>query len=203
MTVLHLSGKPINWFDPPKATARVKWHKKSMYGKDVTGSLRTIAHLDRLNTLSKKRFGVEIVVIQTAYNKGVAASAGTHDYDCVMDLYIPGVNWWAQQRFFRRNGFGCWYRHAPLFSNHIHGFTLPVPKGQYRGDDFRTKVGIYVPGQLIDYYNEAFGLSGQHTPHSDKTWFPDNKDATVFDLQEYMKNRRRLARKREHKKHKK
>ena len=196
MTVLLMNGRKVDWFNPPNSTARVKWSKKDMYGRWVTGSLRTIAHLDRLNTLAKKRFGTEIVVIQPPYNTTVKASAGTHDFDACIDLYIPGVNWWVQQKFFRRNGFGCWYRHPPTFGHHIHGFTLPVPKGAYRGDDFGTRVGIYVPGQLIDYYNEAFGLSGQHTPKSDKSWFPPNKDATVFSLKNYADNQRRLARKR-------
>ena len=192
MSVLLLSGKKINWHNPPESTQKVMWNRKSIYGHDVTGSLRTIAHLDRMNNLAKVRFKREIGVIQTAYNTGVEASAGTHDFDAVMDLYIPGVDWWDQQRFFRFNGFGCWYRHAPLFSNHIHGFTLPVPRGTYRGDDFATKVGIYVPGQLIDYYNHAFGLAGQHTPGSDTSKFPKDIDATVFDLARYVHNKRRL-----------
>jgi hypothetical protein len=31
-----------------------------------------------------------------------------------------------------------------------------------------------------------------HTPGSDRTWFPDNKDATVFDLSKYVERRARL-----------
>src|SRR6478735_6686204 len=50
MTVLTLGGKPINWNRPPKATARVKWSQLTTGGKPVTGSFRSICHLDRLNS---------------------------------------------------------------------------------------------------------------------------------------------------------
>jgi hypothetical protein len=180
-----------------------------MYGGTVKGSIRHIAHLDRLNNLSKRRFGREIVVIQSAFSTGVEASKGTHDYDMVADLYIPGVNWWAQQRFFRRNGFACWYRPTTpgLWSNHIHGFTLPHHLGRARNNDFIQrgfKVGVYIDGgvslfgrkitssQLHDYFAEAFGLKDRHTPGSDKSWFPDDKEATVFDLGAYVRRRARI-----------
>ena len=151
-----------------------------------------------MNNLALKKYGQEIVIIQSAYNTTVRASAGTHDYDAVVDLWIPGVGWWEQQRFFRANGLGCWYRHPPKFGNHIHGFTLPAPEGKYRGDDFAmqgTKVGIYVPGQLEDYYKHAFGLAGMHTPGSDKSWFPKRIENTVFDLNTYVARRAKLVRK--------
>jgi hypothetical protein len=175
-----------------------RWTKKDYLGRPIKGSFRTLCHLNRLNNLALKKYGKEIVIIQRDWNTTVAASAGTHDFDSVWDIYIPGVSWWEQQRFFRANGFGCWYRHPPLFGNHIHGFTLPHPEGRYRGDDFAsqgTRVGIYVPGQLEDYYNEAFGLANQHTPRSDKSWFPDNKEATVFNLSKYVKTRANRQRK--------
>lgn len=194
--VKHLNGKPINWLKPPDPNKMCLWTKKTSSGRAIKGSFRTLCHMNRLNNLAVKKFGKEIVVIQSDWNTGVAASAGTHDYDAVWDIYIPGVSWWDMQRFLRANGFGCWYRHPPLFGNHIHGFTLPVPEGKFRGDDFAmqgTKVGIYVPGQLEDYYKEAFGLSGQHTPGSDNSWFPPNKEATVFDLSKYVARRAALA----------
>lgn len=202
--VVKLDGSPINWVRPPKATTKVRWSKRDMYGRYVTGSFRTICHLNRLNILAKKRFGVELVVIQPPYNTTVAASAGTHDKDACIDLYIPGVDWWVQQRFFRANGFMCWYRHPPLFGNHIHGFTLAPAEGRNRSDDWKVagfEVGKYVDGgytsagrkytssQVEDGYNHAFGLSGQHEPNSDKSWWPDDIDATIFDLKKYVKTR--------------
>ncbi len=200
----RLDGGLINWNSPPAATTKVKWSKASMYGHAVTGSFRHICHLNRLNNLAIKKFGVGITIIQTAYNASVSASAGTHDLDAVVDIYIPGVGWWAQQRFFRANGLPGWYRHPPSFTNHYHGFTLPPHEGTNFSDDFRSagfKVGVYVDGgystrgalvtssQIADIYNRAFGLSNMHTPGSDNTWWPKNIAATAFDLRRYVQAR--------------
>lgn len=209
MPVINIkTGKEFQWNkNVPAPNVMCRWHKHSIYGHEVHGSVRHIAHLDRLNNLSKGRFHTEIEVIQPAFNTGVVASVGTHDYDMVADLYIPGVSWWAQQRFFRRNGFACWYRHPPLFGNHIHGFTLPHHVGRIVADDFANrhfKVGKYIDGgyttdgkmeytsQLVDYYFHAFGLKDQHRPGSDKSWFPPNIEATVFDLSAYVARRKRI-----------
>ena len=53
MTVLTLAGKLIDWHNPPKPTDRVIWSERTTGGKQVTGSLRTIAHLDRIVVLDK------------------------------------------------------------------------------------------------------------------------------------------------------
>lgn len=181
---LWLDGGKINFENPPEPTKLVKWSKTTIFGGRVQGSYRTIAHIDRLNNLAASRFNSAVAVIQSCYNTSVAASAGTHDYDAVLDVYIPGVNWWTQQRFFRANGFACWYRHCPEFcgNEHIHGMTIPAD-----GHDFRTRVGIYVPGQLSDYYNNRNGLAS----HShDGTWHPSSIKATIFDLRAYNENQR-------------
>ena len=204
--VLHLNGKRINWLKPPKPTAKVMWAKRDSSGRKVTGSLRTICHLDRLNRISMSRFGAELVIIQPPFNTTVPASAGTHDFDCCVDLYIPGVSWWAQQRFLRANGLMCWYRHPPDFGNHIHGFTLPPREGVSINDDFKVhgfEVGVYVDGgqsrqgrastssQIEDGYNHAFGLAGRHTPGSDKSWWPEDIEQTIFDLETFISSRQR------------
>lgn len=185
--IFTMDGKQVDWTRPPSAKTRVRWSKTTSGGQPVTGSLRTIAHFAYLDAAARAQFGVGIVVIQPPFNTTVKASAGTHDFDCCVDLFIPGVDWWDQQRFFRAHGLGCWFRHPPLFGFHIHGFTLPVPEGRVRSDDFATRVGVFVPGQLIDYYNHAFGLAGQHTPGLDRSWFPPNIDATVFNLPAYIR----------------
>lgn len=205
--VRHLNGKPINWRKPPAPNKMCSWSKRTTSGKQIKGSFWTLCHLNRLNNLSLKKFGVEIQIIQPDWNTGVAASAGTHDFDSTWDIWIPGVDPYKAQRFLRANGFGCWVRKPPLFGWHIHGFSLPRFEGQVRSDDFRVmglKVGVYVDGgystrgglvtssQLADYVNEAFGLSGQHTPGSDNTWYPANKGATVFNLHAYVERRARL-----------
>jgi hypothetical protein len=199
-----LPGRKIDWANPPKPTRRCVWSKRATNGKRVTGSFRTICHLNRLNNLAIDKYGVGIEVIQPPYNTGVRASAGTHDYDATYDVYIPGVSWWEQQRFFRANGCGGWYRHPPLFGNHCHMFTLPYREGKSISDDwmvFGFKVGKYMDGgwslyrrsvassQIADYYAHAFGLSGAHTPGSDRSWFPANIEATIFDLGAYVAKR--------------
>ena len=206
MGVRLLNGKKVDWNQPPKATSLVLWTGKTSGGKQVKGSFRTICHLNRLNALAKSKYGKGIVVIQASYNTGVKASAGTHDFDACLDVYIPGVSWWEQQRFFRANGFACWYRYPPAFGNHIHGFTLPPQEGKVRADDWQVagfKVGKYVDGgwstqgrkttsaQIDDYYNRAFGLSGKHTKNSDKSWFPENVKSTIFDLDAYVQKKQR------------
>lgn len=211
MTVLTLKGKELDWDAPRtlKPTMIVKWSDKDMYGREVKGSLRTIAQLDLMSVRAKRRFNSRVVIIQPPFNTSVAASAGTHDFDACMDWYIPGLDWWRTQRFGRWNGQGCWYRHAPLFGNHIHGFVLPPREGQSISDDFKVhgyKVGKYVDGgygtygrlvtssQLADYYNRAFGLSNQHTYDSDKSWHPGRTkggiEATLFDLPKYITKKR-------------
>lgn len=182
--VLWLDGRPINWDNPPEPTKMVRWSKTTIFGGIVKGSFRTIAHIDRLNNLAVSRFNSVLAVIQSCYNTGVAASAGTHDKDAVLDVYIPGIGWLVQQRFLRANGFPCWYRHCPEFCGHehIHGMTLPA-----NGHNFRTPVGIFVPGQLDDYYHDRDGLV-HHAP--DNTWHPPNIPATAFDLSAYVMNQR-------------
>jgi hypothetical protein len=199
-----LGGAKIDWNHPPAPNAKVQWSKKDEKGRTVKGSLRVICHLNRLNNLAVKRFDEGVSVIQPPFNTTVSASKGTHDFDACMDIHIPGVGWWAQQRFFRANGLGCWYRHPPTFSNHIHGFTLPPREGTVISDDFKAAgrvVGVFVDGghslkggqvtssQIEDYYNHAFGLAGQHEPNSDTSWFPADIKATIFDLQRYIDRR--------------
>jgi hypothetical protein len=199
-----LGGAKIDWNDPPASNARVQWSRKDEKGRAVTGSLRVICHLNRLNNLAVERFSEGVSVIQPPFTTTVDASAGTHDFDACMDIHIPGVDWWAQQRFFRANGLGCWYRHPPAFSNHIHGFALPPREGTVLSDDFAVigrTVGFLVDGgvsseghvvassQLTDYYNHAFGLKDQHTVNSDHSWFPADIEATIFDLDRYIARR--------------
>ena len=199
-------GERVNWHHPPGATAMAQWSKRDESGRTVRGSFRTICHINRLNNLAQEKFGTGLSIIQPPFNTTVPASRGTHDFDACIDVHIPNVGFFEQQRFFRANGLGCWYRHPPLFGNHIHGFTLPPREGQVISDDFRVhgfEVGEFVDGgvstkgsttassQIVDYYNHAFGLAGQHTANSDHSWFPGNITATIFDLQRYVANRAR------------
>lgn len=198
-------GRRINWSRPPKATAIVQWRHQ---GRAYKASFRSACHMARLNNLARAKYGTEIVVIQPCFNAGIRKSAGTHDFDATWDVHIPGVDWWEQQRFFRANGFACWYRRPPLFGPHIHGFTLPPREGRSISDDFRAAgflVGRYVDGgystlgrlanssQLSDYYAHAHGLSGGHDPRSDNSWFPREIERTIFDLDSFVLKRVRDA----------
>lgn len=198
MSVLTLKGKPINWSKPPKAQAKVRWSRNTTSGKPVIGSLYAIAHLDHMNALAEKKFGVGIQVIQSAYNSTVAASKGTHDEDMCFDVWIPGVDGLTQQAFFRANGAGAYYRKPPAFGTHIHYFSLPPREGVDVSDDYRSngfKVGLYVDGgystlgrkaassQIEDYYNHRTALAGHAF---DPSWFPPDINRTLFNLPAYV-----------------
>jgi hypothetical protein len=147
----------------------ITWRGHStMYGGVVKGSRRSIAHLEATNQACRARFGCDLVVIQSAYNTGVEASAGTHDKDKVYDVYIPGVDWWKAQHFFREQGWAAWVRQPPSFGWHIHMVSLGGS----------TPVGIYVPGQVADYYAHRNGLAGHA---EDDTWHPADISETIFD----------------------
>lgn len=146
---------------------KIRWRRKDdVWGDPVFGSRATIAQLEDTNEKCLKRWGVGFEVLQGAYNSDVAASAGTHDFDKCIDGFIPRVDWWASQRFLR---FTCqqfaYYRQKwQGFSNHIHMCSSHT---------YKTQVGVWVPGQITDYYNHAYGLAGLHAPGSDTSPFPD------------------------------
>lgn len=143
--------------------------------KTFRASRRTAAHLTwTIQRLAQRFPGAHLHVIQPCYNTGVDASEGTHDKDAVLDVSIIGLTWSQAQTFLRQSGWGAWWRKPSQgFSDHIHMVSLG-----YGADVF---VGIYVPGQVTDYYNHAFGLEGMHWPGSDHSWFPSDIDETIFD----------------------
>lgn len=205
MTVLsYPDGKPLNWDaiakDPDRVSKMVQWSKRSNSGKVVRGSLFFIAALDTMDQKAQARFGAGVNIIQTAWNTGVDASEGTHDYDAVIDWEIPGIYTLEAQSFGRFYcGMATWARTpAQGFPWHNHGFFLP-PGGHV----FPTKVGKYIDGgkslgisgfssQIADYWVNALGLEGQHAPGSDPTPFPSKteKMAGIFDLDRYIQKQR-------------
>lgn len=173
--ILNLDGTPVKDFSNPDR--KVMWSKRDIWGGRVYGSLRSIAHLDQTSKRSVKRFGQEIEVIQGAYNDDVDASAGTHDYDAVFDIFIPNVDWWLMQRWLRWQGWAAWYRYPPTFGRHIHMISL----------GYQTRVGEFVPGQVYDYYHKRNGLAGHAY---DGTARPDDIDATIFHFAEWEREMR-------------
>lgn len=174
-------------------TQLVTYTQTTSSGRTFRCSRRTAAHLD----YTKKRLaqlhpGARLVIIQGCYNQGVELSKFTHDYDAVLDVMIIGLDWWAAQAFLRAHGWAAWYRHTGSWASpsrwHIHMVSL----------GYVTRVGIYVPGQVDDYYRHTYGLKGQHNTDLDKSWFPGDVgpnppvgtpaewaaaiDATIFDF---------------------
>lgn len=143
-------------------------------GKTFRCSRRTAAHLAwTAEQLEQADPEARIVVIQGSYNQGVEASAGTHDYDAVLDVQVVGLEWAEAQDFFRAFGWAAWWRQPPKFTHHIHMISLGYP----------GRVGEYVPGQVRDYYDFKSGLAG-HLP--DFTWHPADIDSTIFDYDAWL-----------------
>lgn len=152
-------------------------------GKTAKMGRRTAAHLDyTIWRLSVEHPGAVLHVIQSAYNTGVPQSAGTHDRDGCLDVYIEGLDWWTQQSFLRKHGWAAWYRFPPAFGRHIHMISLGCP----------GPVGIFVPGQVDDYYRHALGLKGQHNSGADRSWFPPDIDKTIFDYDAWLAIKKEL-----------
>jgi hypothetical protein len=130
---------------------------------------RTAAHLawtdDRL-----RENGKWLRIIQPCYNTTVNASAGTHDGDGCVDVDIQGMSWADSQTALRKLGWAAWFRpYKPgVWGDHIHMVSLGCP----------GPVGVYIPGQVDDYYAHRTGLVG-HGP--DPTYHPADVDSTIFD----------------------
>lgn len=152
-------------------------------GRTFRAGMRTIAHLLwTIAQLAKQHPGARLVVIQGSYNEGVTASAGTHDKDGVLDVEIVGLSGWQTQRFLRECGWADWFRHTGAWAsparwhNHMISIGCPGP------------VGIFVPGQLDDYFRHALGLAGQHDSGDDTSWFPADINSTIFDFPQYLRD---------------
>lgn len=171
--------------------------KRTIAGRTFIASNRTAAHLTwTIDELARRHPSAHLTIIQTCYNRTIAASAGTHDYDGVFDVEISGLTWWQAQRFLRNHGWAAWFRHTGTWADpsswHIHMCSIPegLPgnptvdqiDGAYA--QVGIQVGLYVPGQIDDYYAHALGLAGQHRAGSDRSWFPDSINATVYRYEE-------------------
>lgn len=166
--------------------SKIVWHNQpNMYGRYFKCSKRTSAHLDWTKNqlaLKAKKDGkaYRLIIIQGCFNTGVSASAGTHDYDSCLDVKIEGMTWAAAQRFLRSCGWAAFWRKPSQgpWSDHIHMISLPKYMVQ-----FVARVGIWVAGQVRDYYNKLNGLSS-HAP--DNTWHPKDIKETIFQYNAYI-----------------
>lgn len=185
---------------------------RTLGGSTFRCSDRTYNHLRSTRWRLRLRYPLaKLEVIQGCYNTSIAASAGTHDYDAVLDVRITGLpgrtaerRWLKAQAFLRSHGWAAWWRHTgtwrPMTNWHIHMISIPPglstrPSAGQVGRAYKalgTKVGKYIDGgltstgstfatsQVVDYYNHAYGLSGQHTAGSDTSWFPADINKYIF-----------------------
>lgn len=119
-----------------------------------TLNLRTAKMLAR----AEARLGLDLYVVQGSYNKGVGASAGTHDGGGAIDLSVRGLS--ASKitevvRQLRKVGFAAWYR-PELWRNgekvwgpHIHAVAI--------GD---KEMDPSARDQVEEYYAGKDGLVG-------------------------------------------
>jgi hypothetical protein len=174
-------------------------------GVTFRASLFTVALLDRTLRRLRRRFPwARLQIIQPCYHTGVDRSAGTHDKDCVLDVRIVGLTWLQAQRFLRNAGWAAWWRHtgpwAAKSNWHIHMAAIPtglhghpdaltvgkaykhlgLVVGEYIDGGYTTSGHVEASSQVVDYFNHAEGLSGEHFTGYDHTWFPPNIAATVY-----------------------
>lgn len=137
--------------------------KITILGQTFYAGRRTAAHiLWTIARLAIDHPGAQLVIMQTCYHTGVKLSAGTHDGDGVLDFRIDGLGWPEGQAWLRAHGWACWWRHTGAWLGvgawHFHAVSLGCP----------GPVGIYIPGQVNDYYADRSGLVGHvmdPTPH--------------------------------------
>lgn len=104
-----------------------------------------------LQTAANK-FGGPLVLTQGSYNRGVAASAGTHDGGGVVDISVSGMS--ASRRStlvqeLRKAGFAAWLRTpAQGFAYHIHACAI--------GD---REMAYGAKNQVQAYFNGRDGLA--------------------------------------------
>lgn len=174
---------------------------KTIAKRRFKASAWTAAHLQHtLDVLAEKHPGASLHIMQTSFHTGFEPSKGTHDFDGVFDVRIDGLTWAQAQRFLRSQGWAAWHRVPPAFDHHIHMATIPPglsgrPTPKEVGAAYKKlgiQVGKFIDGgitthgkvvgssQIVDYFAHAFGLSGQHTPDSDKSWFPKDIAKTIY-----------------------
>jgi hypothetical protein len=182
---------------------------RTVAGKTFRCSNRTYWHLRWTMFVLRLRFPkARLNIYQGCYHTGVAASAGTHDYDCVFDVWITGGvlgrDHWRAQHFLRAHGWAAWFRHtgtwAPRSAWHIHMISLPpglssnptpfeigkayerldIKVGRFIDGGYTTRGHVDASSQVDDYYAHALGLAGQHRAGDDPSWHPKYISRRVF-----------------------
>jgi hypothetical protein len=92
-------------------------------GRTITGNRRTAAMIRE----AERRLGRRLTIVQGSFNKGTAASAGTHDGGGVVDFrsWDLGVGIPDVLTALRHVGLAAWYRtRAQGFEPHIHAVAI-------------------------------------------------------------------------------
>lgn len=138
-------------------------YKRVSYG-GKTVNVRT----RELLKLAASWAGVSISLTQGSYNKGVAASAGTHDGGGVVDI---NVNAWSSAtrgrvvQALRKAGFAAWLRTpAQGFSYHVHAVAI--------GD---REAAPLAKSQMQNYFDGRNGLASNGHTEGETHW-PDWAD---------------------------
>lgn len=123
-------------------------------GKSLYGSRWTRYHWDKtMRALAREFPAARVYILQGAYNKGFAPSAGTHDYDGVLDVWVTGISWRDAEQFFRRQGWAAWWRHtgswAATSKFHIHMISIGCP----------NRMGSLIASQLAAFKAHRLGLA--------------------------------------------
>lgn len=184
--------------------------QRTVAGVSFRCSNRTYWHLLWTIWWLRVRFPkARLQLLQPCYHVGVDASAHTHDFDCVVDVWIVGGvlgrDPWRAQKVLRKLGWAAWFRHTGTWAArsawHIHMISLPsglpaAPTALDVGKAYAAlgiKVGLYIDGgytttghvtatsQVVDYCTlHAEGLAGEHVQNDDLSWHPADFRTTVF-----------------------
>lgn len=182
---------------------------RTVVGVSLHCSNRTYWHLLWTIWFLRVRFPkARLQILQTCYHTGVDKSAHTHDFDCVLDVWIVGgvlgADPWRAQRFLRARGWAAWFRHtgpwAARSAWHIHMISLPpglprhptaldvgkayaalgIKVGEFIDGGYTTTGRVVATSQVVDYYMRAEGLAGEHAQNDDPSWHPADINKTVF-----------------------
>lgn len=119
----------------------------------------------------EKDLGYELTIVQGSYNKGVGASAGTHDSGGVVDL--APFDWQRKVKALRKRGFAAWYRPElwiggrRIWGSHIHAVQIG-----------NAKLHWTAANQVTDYRNHLNGLANKGW---DSFWRPKKIKPFVYN----------------------
>lgn len=158
----HAGGRLIDWFVRPKSHAEITPEAPmadDRYDKTTHGGKTVDKWTKAALQAAEAKLGYDLTVVQGSYNKGVGASAGTHDGGGVVDLLA-----WdhvRKVRALREVGFAAWYRPTikGLWNEHIHAVLI----GNEKAADSAKR-------QVVAYRAHRDGLAGNK---ADPTWHPN------------------------------